>query len=83
MECKLEAVEVVEPVISVEFKFTRQKQKIFIHALLQCSKLDLEEIAGILNISVGLLMNVYNGKNYLNEEQAIQLSQLFLICFTD
>jgi len=79
--CALE----VEPVKTLEIKFPchRHKQKLLIHALLQCSQLNLDKIASILNISSVTLNNVYHGSDYLKAEQSCGLAQLFFICFGD
>lgn len=72
-----------EPVVSVQFLCKNHKQKMLIHALLKCSKLSLEGIATILKVPYNLIVNVYNGDCYLRSKQAVELAQLFIICFTD
>lgn len=72
-----------EPVIQIEFKCKRHKQKQLIHALLQCSQLNLESIAIILDVPFMVLANVYTGHGFLNAEQSMTLAQLFIISFDD
>lgn len=75
----------VEPVktLLIEFPCHKHKQKLLIHALVQCSQLNIDKIATILNVSPITLNNVYNGYYYLKSDQAFKLAQLFFICFTD
>ena len=72
-----------EPIIQIEFKCRRHKQKQLIHALLQCSQLNLERIAIIIDVPFVVLANVYRGDSFLDAEQSMKLAQLFIICFDD
>ena len=80
MDCLLEEY---EPVVSVQFICKRHKQKMLIDALLQCSRLSLEGIATILKVSCNLVSKVHKGSHYLKPKKALQLAELFLICFMD
>lgn len=71
------------PVVNFQFQCKKHKQKLLIHALLKCSKLSLEGIASILKIPSNVLLNVYNGYQYLKPKKNVQLMELFLIFFTD
>lgn len=76
-------LEVNEPIISIEFKCKKHKQRLLIQAILKCSRLTLDGIASIIEVSPISLRNVYNGYYYLKAEEAVNLAQLFFICFND
>jgi hypothetical protein len=71
------------PEISFQFQGKKHKQKLLVHAILKCSKITLEGIAAIINVPRDLILNVYNGSEYLTPEKNAQLIELFIICFTD
>lgn len=79
----MDKVEVIEPIIPIEFQCKRHKQRLLIDALLKCSQLNLEGIALIIDVSAMSLEKVYNGHHYLKNNQVIRLAQLFFICFTN
>lgn len=71
------------PVIQTQFICNKNKQKLLIHALLQCSIITLEEIAVLIKVSEEFLLTVYQGKAFLTKQSSINLSYLFLLLFSE
>lgn len=67
----------------VIFNYSKEKQKLLIHAILSCSNLNLIDIALLLDVSYDVLCQVYQGINYLNDIYALRLMKLFTTCFID
>jgi hypothetical protein len=76
-------VELDSPKIRFDFMQNRLKQKTLIDALLRYSKLDLNNVAQVLDINPQKLMNVYLGEEYFEKESAEELGRLFLIFFSE
>lgn len=76
-------MEIEEPVIQFEFKCCSKKQALLIDSLLKYSKVNLETLAYILDVSSQHLLKVYRGYQFLKGEQAVKLARLFLIFFED
>jgi len=76
-------IEFSKPSIRFEFFCRCDKQKILIEMLLKYSELNLAGLASILNISIGLLQDVYVGADILRGKPADHLLQLFLIFLSE
>ncbi len=76
-------VPVNEPKITCEFNCRKGKQKAIINALLNYSKLDLEQLAWMIDVSLQELQDVHNGEKYLHDEAAKNLAHCFLILFSE
>ncbi len=74
-------VPVNEPKITFEFNCRKGKQKAIINALWNYSKLDLAQLASLLDVSLQELQDVHNGEKYLHDEAAESLAHYFLILF--
>lgn len=74
-------VPVNEPKITFEFNCRKDKQKTIINALWNYSKLDLAQLASLIDVSLQELQDVFNGKKYLHDEAAESLAHYFLILF--
>jgi len=68
---------------SVEFKCQRNKQYLLLHILLYCTKLNLKDVADLLNVSYSLLSEVYKQQKYLTKEQGLRLTNFFILLFID
>ena len=75
------SVAVNEPKITFEFNCRKNKQKGLINVLWNYSKLDIIQLASILNVSLQDLQDVHNGKKYLHDESAKNLALMFLLFF--
>lgn len=82
-EGKSTALESDEPIIQVDFRCKKQKQRLLIDALLKCSKIELDGIAAVLQVPVTFLINVYMGNSYLESKQSSDLAQLLFILLSD
>lgn len=80
MKCTLEFS---EPLIRIDFYCKENKQKILIDMLLRYSRQHIDGLAELLDISVKILQDVQSGTNFLNENTARKLTQLFLIFIGD
>lgn len=76
-------VELSEPKIRFDFVVNKYKQQIWIEALLKFSKLDINNIAEILELPVDMLIKVRHGSIFFQQDSAVQLASLFLIAFSD
>lgn len=76
-------IEFTEPFTRFDFCRKKYKQQNWIDALLRYGSLDLEQLASVLNISTKTLYGVLDGKEFLNEAEAIELAKLFLILFAE
>lgn len=76
---------VVELNKEIRFNFAQNKlkQKIWIDMLLDYTKLDINRLAEIIDVSPGFLEKVALKKDYLNQESANRLATLFLLTFSD
>lgn len=72
-----------EPVLQVEFKCAKNKQRLWIDTLLKYSNIDIPNMAGMLNVSPELLHDVYAGKSFLDNDKSGELGQLVLFLFSD
>ncbi|AHE66200.1 hypothetical protein [Legionella oakridgensis] len=77
MEC---IIEFQKPLVRYEFS-CRTKQKILLEVLLKYSKLNLIDLALMLDISIATLLNAYKGKEFLQGKPAINLVHLLFIFF--
>ena len=68
---------------NLRFDFIQNKcrQKLWIDALLQTTKAGIEHLAFILDLSTETIIQVHQGKHYLEPVSAERLGQLFLITF--
>lgn len=76
-------VEFGSPKIRFNFMQNRLKQKTLIDALLRYSKLDINNMAQVLDINPQKLVNVHLGEEYFENESAEELGRLFLILFSE
>lgn len=72
-----------EPIMHWQFKCRKDRQKILIDIILKYSKLDIAGIAGIIEVSMNTLQEVYKGNAYLDDPINKSLAQLFLLCFSE
>lgn len=73
----------MESTNTIRFQYKEKKQCLLIKAILSCTALSLEDLANLLDVSYGLLQNVFNNKEYLPQEQGLKLAELFIILFTE
>ena len=76
-------IEFDEPPFRFDFCQNKNKHKIWLDILLKYSVLDLAGFASVLNVSVQKLQTVLKGLDYLDNEPATTLAQLFLMFFSD
>lgn len=69
------------PQVRFEFCKNKHKQKLLVDALLQYSCWEISHLATAMHVSVKKLENVRLKKEFLNDNQANDLSQLFLLFF--
>lgn len=69
--------------INYRFKFNSEshKQSLLIDMILRYSEKDMPELANALDITVERLQNIYDGVEFLPENDADDLALLFLIFF--
>ncbi|HFL2714599.1 TPA: hypothetical protein ACGWTM_003413 [Legionella pneumophila] len=63
------------------FAKNKYKQKVWIDALLKYSKANIDHLSKVLDVPLGTLVKVHNGGDYLDQEAAERLGQLFLLSF--
>lgn len=71
------------PTIQTQFSCNQNKQKLLIDALLKCSIITINDIAALIKVSPDFLLEVYQGKEYLNKKNSINLMYVFLLLFSD
>ncbi len=64
-----------------EFICRLNKQKLLIDVLLKYSKINLDKLASMLKVPVGLLQDVWRGRDYLQHDAALRLTEYFLLFF--
>ena len=67
--------------LQLNFVKNKCKQKLWIEALLRFSKANIEHLAYLLDLPAETISQVHQGKQYLEQESAERLGQLFLITF--
>lgn len=67
--------------IGFDFPQNQSKQKIWLEILLGFSKANTEHLAYILDLPIETIMQVHQGKVYLEQEEAKRLRELFLVTF--
>lgn len=71
------------PTIQTQFSCNKNKQKLLIDALLKCSIITIKDISTLIKVSPDFLLDVYQGKEYLNKKNAINLMYIFLLLFSE
>jgi hypothetical protein len=74
-------IEFSESLLRFEFNAKGSKQKILVDMLLKYSEMDIADLALALDASVNELQDILDGNYFFVDEQANDLSQLFLIFF--
>ena len=69
--------------LNLNFHTKNDKQKILIDALLNYSSLNLTDLALILNIPEHIVKNIHDGISLFEEEQANNLTVVFLTYFCE
>jgi hypothetical protein len=69
--------------VRFDFIQNKSKQKTWIEALLSFTNIEVNHLAGMLEIPVELLIQVRQGEVYFSQEIAEQLGRLFIIAFSD
>ncbi|HHF0526632.1 TPA: hypothetical protein ACTUT5_002872 [Legionella anisa] len=64
-----------------DFVQNKCKQKLWVDVLLCFSKANIEHLAYILDLPAETINQVHQGKQYLEQEPAERLGQLFLVTF--
>ncbi|MBA2711016.1 MAG: hypothetical protein H0U57_10540 [Tatlockia sp.] len=75
--------EIKNPLVQYNFAANKHTQKMWINALLHCTKIDINELAMILDLPVYKLRKVYQGELFIHGNEAYRLAQLFLLAFSD
>jgi hypothetical protein len=71
-----ECIEVMEPVIEIQFKSWKEKQKELIDFILQISNLNLSQLAEVIETNIETLNSVIQEGSFLPKKPAINLNQL-------
>lgn len=74
-------IEFSESQLQIEFCTEGNKQKILIDVLLKYSEMDINQLAISLGVSESKIQNIYDDKDFLVDQQADSLAQIFLRFF--
>ena len=75
------ALSCMPPVVNYDFRCHPKNQKMLIDAIIRYSDIELPQLAEILSLSTAIARDVMQGKYQLKQNDAVNLANIFLVCF--